>query len=133
MKRIMVTLEDSVYDVLDAKATEKKMTPSGLGKEIITTVCNTYTPTNSATPCTQQIINDTIDAIRDYVKTLKVGESFVLCNVKSYTDLPHGHKITVGKVWNQLISSGAEANVERAKSRNGNYKNRGSAAVYNRI
>ncbi len=133
MKKIMITLEDNVFDILDAKATEKKMTASGLGKEIITTACSTYTPTTSATPCTQQIINDTIEAIREYVKTLNPGTSFVLCNVQSYTDLPHGHKITVGKVWNQLISSGAEANVERARSRNGNYKNRGSAAVYNRI
>ena len=133
MKKIMITLEDSVFDILDAKATEKKMTASGLGKEIIVTACSTFTPINSATPCTKKTIDDTIDAIRDYVKALTPGESFVLCNVKSYTDLPHGHKITVGKVWNQLINSGAEANVERAKSRNGNYKNRGSAAVYNRI
>ena len=133
MKKIMVTLEDSTFEILDAKATEKKMTAPALGREIITTVCSTFTPTNSATPCTQQIINDTIDAIRDYVKTLTPGDSFVLCNVQNYTDLPHGHKITVGKVWNQLISSGAEANVERAMNRNGNYKNRGSAAVYTRI
>ncbi|MBO4650341.1 MAG: hypothetical protein J5653_04020 [Clostridiales bacterium] len=133
MKKIMITIKDETFDILDAKAAEKKMTAPVLGSEIIETVCSTFTPTNSSTPCTQQIINDTIDAIRDYVKTLAPGDSFVLCNVQSYTDLPHGHKITVGKVWNQLISSGKEANVQRAMNRNGNYKNRGSAAVYTRI
>lgn len=137
MKKIMITLDDDVFDVLDAKATEKKMTASGLGKEIIVTACSTFTPINSATPCTQQIINDTIDAIRDYVNTLNPGDSFVLCNVKSYTDLPHGHKITVGKVWNRLVGDaatpGTEPNVKRAVNRNGNFKNRGSASVYTRI
>lgn len=133
MKKIMITLEDEVFAILDAKATEKKMTASGLGKQIIVTACSTFTPTNSATPCTQQIINDTIDAIRTYVKALKVGDSFVLCNIKNYSDLPHGHKITVGKEWNRLVIGGTEKNVKRAVNRNGNFKNRGSAAVYTRI
>lgn len=132
MKRLMISLNDDIFDIIDAKALSENKTASELCKEILVNTANTFTPV-AGNPCTQQIVDEAIKEIRNYVKTLSTNKPFfVLSDVPSYQALPHGHKIKVGKEWNILVDAG-EPNVTRAKTKNDQLKFRGSAAVYKRV